>query len=106
VFFKFTRPAGSSFNININSVTCQGGGGNLQAAVFAANTSNCTTNLTGANMKDCDANTGNMTLTVTDALAAGTEYILWLDGEAGAACSWGLTILDVDLISFDVVDVN
>jgi hypothetical protein len=98
VFFKFNRPCGSSFSITINNITCEYGNASMQAAVFRANTTNCTTNLTGGNMADCDDQTGNMTLSVTDALAAGTEYILWLDGNAGASCSWGITVLDVDLL--------
>lgn len=100
VFFKFTRPSGSTFQVTINSVTCQGGAGYLQAAIFKANTSNCTSSLTSSNELTCDDNNGTITLTVTDALTAGTEYILWLDGDAGAACKWGITVLDVDLTYF------
>ena len=100
VFFKFNRPSGSAFSVIINNITCEFGDASIQAAVFRANTTNCTTNLISGNMADCDDQTGNMTLTVTDALAAGTEYILWLDGNAGAACSWGITVLDVDLLYF------
>ena len=102
VFYTFTRPAGTSFQIQISNVNCEGGDRELQTSVFQANTVNCNTALTAANLEVSTCFTGDYTYTITNADPAGTTYILWFDGNAGAACKWGVTVLPVALKDYSV----
>lgn len=106
VFYTFTRPEGSTFQITINNVTCTGGGNSMQTALFYANTSNCTSSLTSGNMIGCRDFTGTYTYTVTDAMPPGTIYMLWFDGNAGAFCNWNVIVLPVEFEDFNVRCVN
>jgi hypothetical protein len=102
VFYTFTRPEGSTFQITINNVNCTGGGNSMQTALFYANTSNCTSSLTSGNMIGCRDFTGTYTYTVTDAMPPGTIYMLWFDGNAGAFCNWNIVVLPVEFDDFNV----
>ncbi|TNF50424.1 MAG: T9SS type A sorting domain-containing protein [Bacteroidetes bacterium] len=102
VFYTFNRPAGSSFQIQILNVNCEGGAQDLQTSVFQANTLNCNTNLVSANLEASACITGNYTYNITNSDPEGTTYILWFDGNAGAACSWGITVLPVELKQFNI----
>jgi hypothetical protein len=106
VFYYFTRPAGASFQIQINSVVCQAGGVDLQTAVFRATTANCVTNLnSSSNMiaNKCISSGSSYTYTISNADPAGTTYVIWMDGNTGAVCKWGITVLPINLVSFDAV---
>jgi gliding motility-associated-like protein len=94
VFYSFIKPADGPFSIDITNVQCQGGGNNLQSAIYLASTFNCNTNLNNPIYQiDDHCFTGNYTYTINNSDPPGTEYIIWFDGDAGAACTWGIEVI-------------
>jgi gliding motility-associated-like protein len=96
VFYSFVKPGTGVFQITISGVTCEGGGNDLQSAIYLATTANCNTNLnTVGNQIANNCFTGSYTYTINNADPPGTEYIIWFDGNAGAACTWGVQVVNV-----------
>lgn len=104
VFYSFVKPVSGSFDVTISNVDCEGGGNDLQSAIYRASTINCNTQLNSfGNQIDDQCFTGSYTYTINNADPIGTEYIIWFDGNAGAACKWGIQVTDplpVELLSF------
>jgi hypothetical protein len=102
VFYTFTKPGDGIFSVTISNVQCEGGGNDLQTAIYRATPGNCNTNLnTTGNQIANRCFTGTYTYVINNSDPPGTQYILWVDGNAGAACSWGLTVLPVEWKRFD-----
>jgi hypothetical protein len=103
VFYSFTKPGDGGFSVTISNVQCEGGGNNLQTAIYRATPGNCNTNLnTVGNQIANRCFTGSYTYSISNADPPGTQYILWFDGNAGAACTWGITVLPVEWKRFEV----
>lgn len=101
VFYTYESP-GTPFQIEIENVFCEGGAQDLQAGIFEMNAGTCIGNLTGSNLVASACFTGNYTFNINSPLPAGSNYLIWFDGNAGAACVWGLTILPVEFKDFSV----
>ncbi len=101
VFYTYESP-GTSFQIEVESVFCEGGAQDLQAGIFEMNTGTCLGNLTGSNLVSSACFTGNHTFNINTPLPAGSDYLIWFDGNAGAACTWGFTVLPIELTEFTV----
>jgi hypothetical protein len=94
VFYSFVKPGPGPFEISITDVSCEGGGNNLQSAIYLASTANCNTQLnTVGNQIANQCFSGSYTYTIDNNDPPGTEYIIWFDGNAGAACTWGIEVV-------------
>jgi hypothetical protein len=94
VFYSFVKPGPGPFEISITDVSCEGGGNDLQTAIYLASTANCNTQLnTVGNQIANQCFSGSYTYTINNADPPGTEYIIWFDGNAGAACTWGIEVV-------------
>lgn len=104
VFYSFVKPVSGAFDVTISNVQCEGGGNDLQSAIYRASTINCNTQLNSSgNQIDDQCFTGSYTYTINNTDPIGTEYIIWFDGNTGAACKWGFQVIDplpVELLSF------
>lgn len=111
VFYTYESP-GVPFQIEVESVFCEGGAQDLQAGIFEMTAGTCLGNLTGSNLVSSACFTGNHTFNINSPLPAGSDYLIWFDGNAGAACTWGFTVLPIVLVDFTVkaeedhVDIN
>jgi gliding motility-associated-like protein len=96
VFYSFVKPGTGPFEITISNVQCEGGGNDMQSAIYLATTSNCNTNLNTVGNQIADrCFTGSYTYVINNSDPPGTEYIIWFDGNAGAACTWGIEVANV-----------
>lgn len=103
VFYTITKPGTGAFSVTISNVFCVNGGATLQTAIYRATTGNCATNLnTVGNQIANRCFTGTYTYNISNADPPGTTYIMWFDGNAGAACTWGITVLPVEWSRFEV----
>jgi len=97
-------PGHADFSIIIDGVACEGGGNDMQAALFR---SCADIPLAGprANQLACAVGTGTVTLNITNADPLGTVYLLWLDGNAGAFCRFAANVnspfLPIELLNFN-----
>jgi hypothetical protein len=105
VFYTYTSP-GTPFQIQVENVVCEGGAQDLQLGIFEVTSGDCSSNLNGTNLVTSGCFTGTTTFNINSPLPAGSTYLLWMDGNAGAACSWGFTILPVEFNQFNVSCVN
>ncbi|MCS6904971.1 MAG: fibronectin type III domain-containing protein [Bacteroidia bacterium] len=89
--FEVTSSTPRPVQIVIDNVRCTGGGGNIQLAVyrFDGNCNNIGGN--GANYHGCAAGTGRVVLTTTPGNLPNGRYILAVDGESGANCTFGIS---------------
>lgn len=103
-FYSFTRPVGQ-FTVEVNNITCTGGGNSMQTAVFSGcpngsggsfsnQVGNCVVTASGRNRH-----------VINDGGAAGTTYYIWVDGNAGSVCSYGIFqsdgLLPIELLNFE-----
>ncbi len=105
VFYTFESP-GVPFQIEVESVFCEGGAQDLQAGIFEMNEVTCLDNLSGANLVASGCFTGNRTFNINSPLPAGSDYLIWFDGNAGAACTWGFSVLPVEWKYFEVEEMG
>ena len=92
VWYTFTNPSNQNFAIAVNNIECVGinGAANLlQLGIWSANSCN----LGNDTFYGCLGATGNATLNINN-LPAG-DYYLFVDGNAGALCTWGFTSPDI-----------
>lgn len=101
VFYTYESP-GTPFQIEVENVVCEGGAQDLQAGIFEMNAGTCLGNLTGSNLVGSACFTGNYSFDINAPLPAGSDYLIWFDGNAGAACTWGLTILPIEFKDYSV----
>lgn len=103
VFYTITKPGTGAFSVTISNVFCEGGGNNLQTAIYRTTTGNCSVDMNAVgNQIDDRCFTGTYTYNISNADPPGTTYIMWFDGNAGAACTWGITVLPVEWSAFEV----
>ncbi|MCS6904046.1 MAG: gliding motility-associated C-terminal domain-containing protein [Bacteroidia bacterium] len=92
-YFEVTSATPRPVRITIDNVRCTGGGGNIQLAIYKWNGVNC--NGIGGNnpltYHGCAAGVGSVTVTATPANLPNGKYILAVDGESGANCSFGFS---------------
>lgn len=102
MFYSFNVNSGTTqpVQITLNSVSCTGGANQLQMAIFNANCDSV--GLFGSNFHGCTAGVGTVTLTANPNPLPNGNYILVVDGNAGADCSWNVSspVLSVDDILF------
>ncbi len=92
VWYTFTNPSNQDVDITVNNIDCVGinGAANLlQLGVWSANSCNLGNDV----FYDCLGATGNATLNLNN-LPPG-NYYLFVDGNAGALCTWGFTSPDI-----------
>jgi hypothetical protein len=111
VFYTITKPDAGAFSVTISNVSCDGGANSLQVGIYRANTTNCATNLnvTGSQLTLPSSQTcftGTSTIPISNADPPGTQYIIWFDGNAGAACTWGITVLPVEWDYFEAENID
>ncbi|MCH2044970.1 MAG: T9SS type A sorting domain-containing protein [Saprospiraceae bacterium] len=107
VWHTFTQSTTEDFSIAVTNMTCVGGGATAQLAVFTNNGTpqSPTCDLATETGMGCATGVGNVQLDITN-LPAG-EYILVVDGNAGAECTWefrdeiGGDLLPIELKSFE-----
>jgi hypothetical protein len=95
VFYTYTSP-GTQFQVQVDNVVCEGGAQDLQMGIFETTGGACLSDLSASNLVTSACFTGNFTFSINSPLPAGSQYLIWMDGNAGAACSWGFTILPVE----------
>lgn len=102
-FYSFSRPVGQ-FTVEINNINCTGGGNSMQTAVF----SGCPNGSGGSfsnQVGNCVVTSGGRNRhVINDGGAAGTTYYIWVDGNAGSVCNYGIFqsdgLLPIELLSF------
>jgi gliding motility-associated-like protein len=91
--FEVTNQTPRPVQITIDNVRCSGGGGNIQLAIYKWNGVNC--NGIGGNNSatyhGCASGVGRVTITASPANLPNGRYILAVDGESGANCSFGFS---------------
>jgi hypothetical protein len=105
VFYTYTSP-GTQFQIQVDNVVCEGGAQDLQMGIFETTGGACLADLNVTNEVASACFTGDYTFTINTPLPAGEEYLIWMDGNAGAACSWGFTILPVEFNQLTATCLN
>ena len=106
VWYTYTH-AGGDFNLAIDNMNCTGGAATAQLGVFSnsGTPSSPSCDLASETGYGCSVGVGAVQLSISS-LPAG-EYIIVVDGNAGAECSWiftdfvGNTPLPVELGSFN-----
>lgn len=110
VWYEFSTTTTEDFNLAITDMNCTGGAATVQMGVWSQPSSGeiCDFNGTGAfgvQGYGCSVGVGNVQLSIPN-LPAG-DYLLLVDGNAGAQCSWtfaetiGSPPLPVEFVSFD-----
>jgi gliding motility-associated-like protein len=91
--FEVTSQTPRPVQITIDNVRCSGGGGNIQLAIYKWNGVNC--NGIGGNdpatYHGCASGVGRVTITASPTNLPNGKYILAVDGESGANCSFGFS---------------
>jgi hypothetical protein len=105
VFYTYTSP-GTPFQIQVDNVVCEGGEQDLQLGIFETTGGACLGDVDGANLVTSACFTGDYTFNINSPLPAGQDYLIWMDGNSGAACSWGFTILPVEFNQFTATCLN
>lgn len=107
VWYTYTHPATGPFSIAVDNMSCSGGAASAQLGLFRNmnSTASPTCDLATTTGMGCAVGVGAVEL-LLPSLPAG-NYILVVDGNAGAQCSWifrdriGGTLLPVNWIGFD-----
>lgn len=102
-FYRFSRPVGQ-FTVEINNINCTGGGNSMQTAVF----SGCPNGSGGSfsnQVGNCVVTSGGRNRhVINDGGVAGTTYYIWVDGNAGSVCNYGIYqsdgLLPIELLDF------
>ena len=112
VWYEFTTTVTETFNLAVTDMICSGGAATAQMGVWSQPTSGeiCDFNgsgLNGVQGYGCSVGVGNVQLSIPN-LPAG-NYLLLLDGNAGAQCEWtfaetiGGPPLPVEFVTFEAV---
>lgn len=112
VWYEFTTTATEDFNLAVTDMVCSGGAATVQMGVWSQPSSGdiCDFNGSGTNGVQgygCSVGVGNVQLTIPN-LPAG-DYILLVDGNAGAQCDWtfaetiGDFPLPVEFVTFEAL---
>lgn len=107
VWYTYTQPTTGPFSIAVDNMACSGGAGSAQLGLFRnlGTPASPTCNLATTSGMGCSVGVGPTEL-VLASLPAG-NYILVVDGNAGAQCSWVFrdringTVLPVRWIGFE-----
>jgi len=103
-FYSFTRPVGQ-FTVEINNITCTGGGNSMQTAVFSGCPNRSGSSFTNQVGNCVVTASGRNSHVINDGGAAGTTYYIWVDGNAGSVCSYGIFqsdgLLPIELLNFE-----
>lgn len=107
VWHTYTQPATGAFSIAVDNMACVGGQSNAQIGLFRnlGTPASPTCDLATSTGMGCAVGAGAVEL-VLPSLAAG-NYIIVVDGNAGAECAWTFkdringTLLAVDFINVD-----
>jgi hypothetical protein len=105
VFYTYTSP-GTPFQIQVDNVECEGGEQDLQLGIFETTGGACLDDIDGANLVTSACFTGDYTFNINSPLPAGEDYLIWMDGNSGAACSWGFTVLPVEFNQLTATCLN
>jgi len=105
VFYTYTSP-GTQFQIQVDNVLCEGGAQDLQMGIFETTGGACLSDLSSSNLVTSACFTGDFTFNINSPLPAGSQYLIWMDGNAGAACSWGFTVLPIEFNQFTSTCMN
>ncbi len=108
VWYTFSHPGGP-FNVAVDNMNCVGGAATAQLGVFSnsGTAQNPSCDLGAETGYGCSVGVGQVQLSIP-VLPAG-DYILVVDGNAGAQCTWefyetiGGNLLPVQLVSFDAI---
>lgn len=104
VWYTFTQDQSGPFDITVLNMTCVGGANTAQLGVFtnSGTPQSPTCDLSTETGMGCSVGVGTVTLNLPN-LPAG-DYILVVDGNAGAECEWTFlsnTILELRMLSFN-----
>lgn len=111
-FYVIKRPAVGQFTVQINNVSCTGGGSAMQAAIFRGcpvAVTNYSTTIATTNGSCVATSSGTTNLVVNDGVTdLNQDYYIWVDGVAASVCNYGVRvvsvngILPVDLTAFNI----
>ena len=107
VWYTYTHPATGRFSVAVDDMSCTGGAASAQLGLFRnlGTEQNPTCDLSTTQGMGCSVGVGGVELVINN-LPAG-NYILVVDGNAGAQCAWtfkdrlGGNLLPVKWISFE-----